>query len=177
MENAAHLLDIHDIWIFPQHQPVCFPLREHIWCLHLEPPLSDQPPCLCFFSTAAVSIGCAIYFSFPGWGDLQAAVDRVIAPARRCTVRARAPPESIGGREEVSLSANTILAAGIPNPATVCVNRSDGCAIVVAAQGCVAPVLHSYLQTDYAIFKVQKDASNNRDKKAAFVPPILKKFF
>src|SRR5699024_12625192 len=73
----SHLLDIHDIWVFPQHQLVCFPLREHIGCLHIEPPLSDQPPCLCFFSTAAVSIGCAIYFSFPGWGNLQAAVDRV----------------------------------------------------------------------------------------------------
>ena len=117
MENAAHLFDIHDIWVFPQHQPVCFPLREHIGCLHLEPPLSDQPPCLCFFSTAAVSIGCAIYFSFPGWGDLQAAVDRVIAPARRRAVRARAPPESLGGREEGSLSASTLLAAGVPNPA------------------------------------------------------------
>ena len=104
-------------------------------------------------------------------------MDRVIAPARRCTVRARAPPESLGGREEVSLSASTIQAAGVPNPATACVDRSDGHPVVVAAQGCVAPVLHSYLQTDYAIFKVQKDASNNRDKKATFVPPILEKFF
>ena len=112
----------------------------------------------------AISIGCAIYFSFPGWGDLQAAVDRVIAPARRRTVRARAPPESIGGREEVSLSASTIQAAGVPNPATACVDRSDGHPVVVAAQDCVAPVLHSYLQTDYPIFKVQKGSSNNRDK-------------
>ena len=63
----------------------------------------------------AISIGCAIYFSFPGWGDLQAAVDRVIAPARRYTVRARAPPESLGGREEVSLSASTVLAVRVPN--------------------------------------------------------------
>ena len=125
----------------------------------------------------AISIGCAIYFSFPGWGDLQAAVDRVIAPARRYTVRARAPPESLGGREEVSLSASTIQAAGVPNPATACVDRSDGHPVVVAARGCIAPVLHSYLQTDYAIFKVQNDASNNRDKKATFVPPILEKFF
>ena len=106
----------------------------------------------------AISIGCAIYFSFPGWGDLQAAVDRVIAPARRFCVRARAPPESIGGREEVSLSASTIHAARVPNPATACVDRSDGHPVVVAAQGCVAPVLHSYLQTDYAIFKVQSYA-------------------
>lgn len=104
----------------------------------------------------AISIGCAIYFSFPGWGDLQAAVDRVIAPARRRTVRARAPPESIGGREEVSLSASTIQAAGVPNPATACVDRSDGHPVVVAARGCIAPVLRSYLQTDYAIIKVQK---------------------
>ena len=104
-------------------------------------------------------------------------MDRVIAPARRRAARARAPPESIGGREEVSLSASTILAAGVPNPATACVDRSDGHPVVVAAQGCIAPVLHSYLQTDYAIFKVQKGASNNRDKKATFVPPILEKFF
>ena len=104
-------------------------------------------------------------------------MDRVIAPARRRTVRARAPPESLGGREEVSLSASTIQAARVPTPATACVDRSDGHPVVVAAQGCVAPVLHSYLQTDYAIFKVQNDASNNRDKKATFVPPILEKFF
>ena len=114
----------------------------------------------------------AIFISFPGWGDLQAAVERVIAPARRDRVRARAPPESIGGREEVSLSASTIQAARVPNPATACVDRSDGHPVVVAAQGCVAPVLRLYLQTDYAIFKVQKGTSNNRDKKAAFVPPI-----
>ena len=104
-------------------------------------------------------------------------MDRVIAPARRRTVRARAPPESLGGREEVSLSASTIQAARVPNPATACVDRSDGHPVVVAAQGCVAPVLRLYLQTDYAIFKVQKGTSNNRDKKASFVPPILKKFF
>ena len=114
----------------------------------------------------------AIFISFPGWGDLQAAVERVIAPARRYRVRARAPPESIGGREEVSLSASTIHAARVPNPATACVDRSDGHPVVVASQSCVAPVLRLYLQTDYAIFKVQKGASNNRDKKAAFVPPI-----
>ena len=105
---------------------------------------------------AVISIGCAIYFSFPGWGDLQAAVDRVIALARRRTVRSRAPPKSIGDREEVSLSASTIQAAGVPNPATACVNRSDVYSVVVAAQGCVAPVLRSYLQTDYMVFKVQK---------------------
>ena len=114
----------------------------------------------------------AIFISFPGWGDLQAAVERVIAPARRYRVRARAPPESLGGREEGSLSASTIQAARVPNPATACVDRSDGHPVVVAAQGCVAPVLRLYLQTDYAIFKVQKGTSNNRDKKAAFVPPI-----
>ena len=44
-------------------------------------------------------------------------MDRVIAPARRYRVRARAPPESLGGREEGSLSASTSLAAGVPNPA------------------------------------------------------------
>ena len=38
---------------------------------------------------------------------------------------------------------------------TAYVDRSDGHSVVVAAQGCVAPVLRSYLQTDYAIFKVQ----------------------
>ena len=75
----------------------------------------------------------AIFISFPGWGDLQAAVERVIAPARRRAVRARAPPESIGGREEVSLSASTIQAAGVPNPATACVDRSDEHLVVVAA--------------------------------------------
>ena len=83
-------------------------------------------------------------------------MDRVIAPARRFCVRARAPPESLGGREEVSLSASTIQAARIPNPATVCVDRSDVYPVVVAARGCIAPVLRSYLQTDYAVFKVQK---------------------
>ena len=75
----------------------------------------------------------AIFISFPGWGDLQAAVERVIAPARRYRVRARAPPESIGGREEVSLSASTIQAAGVPNPTTACVDRSDEHLVVVAA--------------------------------------------
>ena len=88
-------------------------------------------------------------------------MDRVIAPARRRAARARAPPESIGGREEVSLSASTILAAGVPNPATACVDRSDSYAIVMAAQSCIAPVLRLYPQTDYVIFKVQKDPSNN----------------
>ena len=119
----------------------------------------------------------AIFISFPGWGDLQAAVERVIAPARRDRVRARAPPESLGGREEVSLSASTFLAVRVPNLACSLRRSLRWLAIVVAVQGCIAPVLRSYLQTDYAIFKVQKGASNSRDKKAAFVPPILKKFF
>ena len=56
------------------------------------------------------------------------------------------------------MSASTLLAAGVPNPATACVDRSDGHPIVVAAQGCVAPVLRLYLQTDYSIFKVQSYA-------------------
>ena len=104
-------------------------------------------------------------------------MERVIAPARRDGVRARAPPESLGGREEVSLSASTSWRPGFQTRLTARVDRSDGYPVVVAAQGCVAPVLRSYLQTDYAIFKVQNDASNNRDKKATFVPPISEKFF
>ena len=53
------------------------------------------------------------------------------------------------------MSASTIQAARVPTPATACVDRSDGYPVVVAARGCIAPVLHSYLQTDYAVFKVQ----------------------
>ena len=85
-------------------------------------------------------------------------MERVIAPARRYRVRARAPPESIGGREEVSLSASTVLAVRVPNLACSLRRSLRWLAIVVAAQGCVAPVLRSYLQTDYAIFKVQSYA-------------------
>ena len=102
-------------------------------------------------------------------------MERVIAPARRDRVRARAPPESIGGREEVSLSASTILAAGVPNPATACVDRSDSYAIVMAAQSCIAPVLRLYPQTDYVIFKVQKDPSNNHDIYSPFLLVSLEK--
>ena len=59
--------------------------------------------------------------------------------------------------------ASTILATGFPNPATVCVNRSDGYPIFMAALSCMAPVLRSYLQTDYEISKVKKDPSNYHD--------------
>ena len=73
------------------------------------------------------------------------------------------------------MSAYTILAARVPNPATACVDRSDGRSVVVAAQGCIAPMLRLYPQTDYVIFKVQKDPSNNHDIYSPFLLVSLEK--
>ena len=71
------------------------------------------------------------------------------------TLRAAALPKSIGSREKVSLSAVTILAAGVPIPAHSLRRSLRRYSVVMAAQDCIAPVLHSYLQTDYVLFKVQ----------------------